>query len=74
MEKMVVETGLKLANVMQEGRNMRYFFYQDQKNITHIIVARSLESALKNGERAGLECKNCYELKEDTFKDEGFLV
>lgn len=53
---------------------MRYFFYLDQENDAHIIVARSLESAQSIAEKAGLKSMCFYELGSETFKDEGFLI
>ena len=53
---------------------MKYFFAGDSKGGAHIIVAESIKSAKAVMTNADLTATTLYELKEDTFQNEGFLV
>lgn len=53
---------------------MKYYFLADSGGGTHIIVAASLDRAREIARGSDLEITTLYELVEDTFKDEGFLI
>ncbi len=55
---------------------MKYFFISDSNGNRHIIVAKSLERAIKiwNDDDPTLKICDIYELEKDTFDEEGFLI
>ncbi|MEA4899325.1 MAG: hypothetical protein VB065_14075 [Eubacteriales bacterium] len=53
---------------------MKYFFVGDSKGGTHIVVAKSRESAKMYAQNSGLTTTTLYELEPNTFEHEGFLV
>lgn len=56
-----------------EVPGMRYFFARDDKT-THLIAAKSLTNAIKLAEGSKIKPAIIYELKPDTFAEEGFLL
>ena len=52
---------------------MKYFFLESEE-ITSVIVAKSIESACKIANDAGVEFDYIYELTPETFEHEGFLL
>lgn len=52
---------------------MRYYFISNSSGKRNIIVAQSIENARKIAEDSNIVVDDIYELKADTFKDEGFL-
>lgn len=53
---------------------MRYYFVNDNKNKRHIIVAKNIESLTQILHNSKMKDCTYYELVENSFKDEGFLV
>lgn len=53
---------------------MKYFFALDTKQKRHIIVAEDSERADIVIKSAGMEREELYQLMEDTFDIEGFLI
>lgn len=58
----------------ERGETVKYFYFVDDKNGTHVIAASSLKSATRVVAEAGMAITDLYELCPDTFRDEGFLI
>lgn len=53
---------------------MKYYFVNDNKNKRHIMVAKNIESLKQILQNSKMKDYTYYELIEDSFKDEGFLI
>jgi len=53
---------------------VKYFFVLDKSDKRYIVVAENIDKAAKVIEKAGIKWADIYELKEDTFKEEGILI
>lgn len=53
---------------------MNYFFLSDKNGNTYILVAQNLDNARKIALKSKIQIADLYELKNDTFKHEGFLL
>ena len=53
---------------------MKYFFVLDKSDKRHIVVAENIDKAVEVIEKAGIKLADIYELKKDTFKEQGILI
>lgn len=53
---------------------MKYFFITAFGGATHVVIAKSADSARALATKAKLDVSDLYELTPGTFNTEGFLV